>query len=60
MFIVITTKKNEKICLNIEHIVFITEIKNHAVIVDVLGTDYELGYSYEEFMSEFMDRFINT
>ena len=50
MFIEFITKRKEKICLNICEILYVTEVKGKTVIVDTIGTDYEIDDSYEHVM----------
>ena len=51
MFFEFLTKRNEKVYMNINHIVFITPTKNGALIVDVTSNDYETLESYDELIS---------
>lgn len=46
MFIEVVTRKSEMVFLNVEHILFITEHKNGAVIFDASGNDYYLDEPY--------------
>ena len=50
MFIEFITKRKEKVCININHILYVTETKTGTIIVDSIGTDYVLESSYEEVM----------
>ena len=50
MFIEFITKRKEKFCLNINQILYVTEKKGCAIIVDIIGTDYEIESTYEDVM----------
>ena len=50
MFVEFITKRKEKVCINIKHILYVTETKTGTIIVDSIGTDYVLESSYEEVM----------
>ena len=50
MFIEFITKRKEKFCININHILYVIEKKGCAIIVDIIGTDYEIENTYEEVM----------
>jgi hypothetical protein len=46
MFIEVVTRRNETVFLNVEHILFLTQHKNGAVIFDASGNDYYLDEPY--------------
>ena len=50
MFIQFITKRKEKVCLNINQILYVVEVKGKVVIVDTIGTDYEIDDTYEHVM----------
>ena len=50
MFIQFITKRKEKVCLNINQILYVAEVKGKVVIVDTIGTDYEIDDTYEHVM----------
>ena len=41
MFFEFVTRKNEKVSINIDHILFVTNLKNGTCLIDVEGNDYE-------------------
>lgn len=47
MFFEFLTKRNEKVLLNINHILFITPTKNGAMLVDSVENYYETLEPYE-------------
>ena len=47
MFFEFLTRRNEKILININHILFITPTKNGALLVDSSDNYYETLESYE-------------
>lgn len=46
MILEITTKKNEKVLINVSHILYIATEKNGTVIIDIDGNEYS---TYEHF-----------
>ena len=40
MFLEIKTTRNETVLLNVKHILYLTEDKEHTIIVDINGCDY--------------------
>ena len=51
MFIQVTTKKGEKILMNVNNVVFVSPAKNGSVIIDVSGMDYSVIDTYESVVS---------
>lgn len=49
MFFEFVTRKNEKVSINIDHILFVTNLKNGTCLIDVEGNDYESNEGYESF-----------
>ena len=40
MFFEIKTTRNERVLLNVNHILYITEDKKYTIVVDINGCDY--------------------
>ena len=55
MFFEFKTKKNEKVAININKVLFITPYKNGTYIIDVEGNEYESSEGYESFMQRLQD-----
>ena len=55
MFFEFYTKRNEKVSINICHILYITPSKLGTIIVDVESNDYETPESYECVMNRLRD-----
>lgn len=51
MFLEVVTRKKENVFLNVEHILFVTQYKNGAVIFDILGNDYYMDEPYSSVCS---------
>ena len=51
MFIEFETKRKERFFVNLNQILYVTEEKDNAVIVDVSGFDYALNCTYDEVKS---------
>ena len=51
MFVEFVNRKNETVSLNISQIHLVTSDKKGAVVFDVMGLDYELKESYDDFMA---------
>ena len=47
MFFEFKTKRNEKVLINVNHILFITPTKNGTLLVDITQNDYESHEPYE-------------
>ena len=50
MFFEFITKRNEKVTINVNSILFITSHKTGTFIVDVEANEYESNESYESFV----------
>ena len=57
MFIEITTRRGEKICLNVNHILYITDNNTYTTIVDILGIDYKINSPYQQVLKRIYNRF---
>ena len=51
MFIEFTNRRDEVVSLNVSQIHFVTSDSKGAVIFDLVGMDYKLKESYEDFMA---------
>lgn len=51
MFLEFETTRNEKVFLNVNHILFVTTEKNKTIIIDINGADYETTESYDSICS---------
>ncbi len=40
MFFEIKTTRNERVLLNVNHILYVTEDKKYTIVVDINGCDY--------------------
>ena len=47
-FIEVILRNNERVYLNVVHIIFVTESKRGCVIFDVAGNDYVTNESYSD------------
>ena len=56
MFIEFTTRRGEKVCLNVNHILYITDNNTYTTIVDILGIDYKINSSYQEVLKRIYNR----
>ena len=52
MFVDVVTRRDERVFLNVSHILFVTESKGCAVIFDVSGNDYHVKESFEDFCNK--------
>lgn len=50
MFFEFKTKRNEKVSININMLLFITPCKNGTYIIDAEGNEYESCEGYDSFM----------
>ena len=56
MFIEFITKRNEKVTININMILFITAYKDGITIIDCDGNNYESFESYDSFITRLQDK----
>ncbi len=57
MFIDVKTKQGERLFFNLANILYITEYKGSAIIVDINGVDYVLENNLDNFLEKSLIEF---